>query len=59
MSDLLTTAEVCAWLRCDIRSAYRFIKRDRMPHYRVGRGYRFRRADLERWMLARASQGAA
>jgi excisionase family DNA binding protein len=59
MSELLTTRDVCQWLRCDRRSLYRFIKRDQMPHYRVGAGYRFTRADVEAWMKARAERGAA
>lgn len=27
------------------------IKRYRIPHHRVGRAYRFRRSELDRWLL--------
>ena len=44
---LLTTHEVIDYLRIDLRTLYRQIRDGRIPAMRVGRQWRFRRADLE------------
>lgn len=51
MSDetYLTTDEVQDMLRVDLRTVYRLIKRGELPAIRVGRQWRFRRADVEAW----------
>jgi excisionase family DNA binding protein len=47
---LLTTDEVMAILRVDTRTVYRLIRSRNIPAVRVGRQWRFRRSDLERWL---------
>jgi excisionase family DNA binding protein len=47
--ELLTTAEVAAWLRIDLRTVYR-LKAQGMPCYQKGHILRFKRGDIESWM---------
>ena len=51
-SAFLTTEEVMAILRVNIRTIYRLIRAREIPAVRVGRQWRFRRSDLEVWLAA-------
>lgn len=59
----LTTEEVLDYLQVNLRTVYRMIKAGRLPAVRVGRQWRFKRADLDAWLDAqrtrRARPGAA
>ncbi len=46
----LTTAEVLGYLQINLRTIYRLIKAGKIPAVRVGRQWRFRKADLDRWL---------
>lgn len=52
--ELLTVAEVARWLRFDVRTIYRWVHEEQLPHVRLGRSLRFTRADVEAWMRRRA-----
>jgi excisionase family DNA binding protein len=56
--DTLTVAEVAAVLRVHQRSIQRWAREGRMASVRVGRSYRFLRADILRWMQAARIQEA-
>lgn len=45
----LTTAEALAYLRTAPRTLYRFLATGTIPAVRIGRQWRFRKADLDRW----------
>lgn len=50
---LMTTREVCAYLRCHPNSIARWIAAGKLkPAAKVGRSYRFSRAELERFTAA-------
>ena len=49
-SAFLTTEEVLGCLKVDPRTIYRLIKTGELPAIRIGRQWRFRRADLEEWI---------
>jgi excisionase family DNA binding protein len=49
----LTTDEVKARLRVTPRTIYRLIRSGELPAVRVGRQWRFRRSDLDRWLECR------
>ena len=51
---LLTAVELARWLRVAPRTVYRFVRHAQLPYVRVGRGLRFKRADVEAWMHRRA-----
>ena len=46
----LTTEEVLEYLQVNLRTVYRLIKAGKIPAVRVGRQWRFRRADLDEWI---------
>jgi excisionase family DNA binding protein len=46
----LTTEEVLAYLRTTPRTVYRLIRSGELPAVRIGRQWRFRRADLDQWV---------
>ena len=46
----LTTEEVLAYLNVNLRTVYRLIKAGSIPAIRVGRQWRFRKRDLDKWL---------
>lgn len=48
--NLLTTAQVARYLRVDKFTVYRLVARKKIPAFRVGNQWRFKRAMLERWL---------
>jgi excisionase family DNA binding protein len=48
--DLLTLMEVAKELKVTIRSVYRYKDLYGLPTVKVGKCYRVRRADLEKWI---------
>jgi excisionase family DNA binding protein len=46
----LTTEEVLGYLNTTPRTIYRLIRNGELPAIRIGRQWRFRRADLDRWV---------
>lgn len=49
-SAFLTTEEVLSCLKVNPRTIYRLIKSGELPAIRIGRQWRFRRADLDAWI---------
>ncbi|MCX6549741.1 MAG: response regulator [Acidobacteria bacterium] len=51
MEDVfLTTEEVLEYLQVNLRTVYRLIKAGKIPAVRVGRQWRFRKADIDLWL---------
>lgn len=46
----LTTDEVLAYLKVNLRTVYRLIDAGHLPALRVGRQWRFRRRDIDAWL---------
>ncbi len=59
MSDeqFLTTDEVLDYLQINLRTIYRLIKARQIPAVRVGRQWRFRKADIDAWLALRTAGG--
>lgn len=55
MTDLLTTREVQDLLQIDRTTVYRMVESGQLPAIRVGKQWRFARAELERWLRSRAA----
>jgi excisionase family DNA binding protein len=55
MADLLTTNEVQDLLLVDRTTIYRMIESGRLPALRVGKQWRFPKAEIERWLRAQAA----
>jgi excisionase family DNA binding protein len=54
LDECLTTDEVQAYLGITSRTMYRMIRAGELPAIRVGRQWRFRRSDMDRWLERRA-----
>lgn len=52
MTDLLTTRQVQALLKVDRTTIYRMVDGGQLPAMRVGKQWRFARAEVERWLNA-------
>lgn len=52
----LTTDEVLAYLQVNLRTVYRLIDAGKLPAVRVGRQWRFRRADIDAWLDERPAE---
>jgi excisionase family DNA binding protein len=50
----LTTADALAYLRTAPRTLYRFLATGKIPAVRIGHQWRFRKADLDRWVESRS-----
>lgn len=48
----MTTGEVCAYLKISIRTLYTLIKQGRLPSFKVGGQWRFRRGEVDKYLLA-------
>jgi len=55
MTDLLTTTQVQDLLQVDRTTIYRMVESGRLPAIRVGKQWRFSRAEIERWLVTAAS----
>ena len=51
-ASFLTTEEVLEYLQINLRTVYRLIKAGKIPAIRVGRQWRFRKADLDEWLTS-------
>jgi excisionase family DNA binding protein len=54
----LTTEEVLEYLQVTQRTVYRLIKAGRIPAVRVGRQWRFRKQDVDRWLQSQQGRSA-
>lgn len=51
MSDeILTLKEVAGYLKLTEKTAYRLAAEGKLPGFKVGGSWRFKRADLEAWI---------
>jgi excisionase family DNA binding protein len=55
---LLTVAEVAATMRVSNMTVYRLIKAGDLPAIRVGKNYRIRESDVDRYLDQRQVEGA-
>ncbi|MFB3737405.1 MAG: helix-turn-helix domain-containing protein [Candidatus Velamenicoccus archaeovorus] len=51
---LLTVAEVCQAMRVSSMTVYRLIKSGELPAIRLGRSYRVRESDVDRYLAERS-----
>ncbi len=48
--EILTIKELASYLKIAEKTAYRFVSEGRIPGFRVGGSWRFRRSEIERWI---------
>ncbi len=47
---MLTLVELSAYLKIAERTAYGWVKEGKVPGFKVGKAWRFDRADIDRWL---------
>ncbi len=52
-AEILTIKQVATYLQVTERTIYRLTAADRIPAFKVGGSWRFRRGDLEHWIAGR------
>jgi excisionase family DNA binding protein len=55
----LTTDEVLDYLHVNLRTVYRLIKAGKIPAVRVGRQWRFRKTDIDAWLVNQQAANAS
>lgn len=50
--EILTLEEVAAYLKAGKRTVYRLAQEGKIPAFKLGGSWRFRRAELDRWIAA-------
>ena len=50
--DILTLDEVAAYLKAGKRTVYRLAASDKLPAFKLGGTWRFRRGDLDKWIAS-------
>lgn len=58
MSDdeILTIKELASYLKIAEKTTYRFVSEGRIPGFKVGGSWRFRRSDIESWINSSAAK---
>lgn len=49
--EILTIHELSAYLKLNEKTAYRLAAKGDIPGFKVGGSWRFRKAEIERWIL--------
>jgi excisionase family DNA binding protein len=48
--EILTIQEVAAYLKLNDKTAYRLASENKLPGFKVGGSWRFKRTDIEKWI---------
>lgn len=48
--EFLTTKEVAEYLRVDMYTIYRLVSQKRLPAFKIGNQWRYKRSVLEKWI---------
>ena len=49
--EIMTLREVAEYLKVAEKTAYRLVADGKLPGFKVGGAWRFRRADMEKWIV--------
>jgi excisionase family DNA binding protein len=55
LEDIFTIDEVAAYLKASKRTVYRLATTNQIPAFKLGGTWRFRRAELDKWIADRIS----
>jgi len=56
VDQILTLKEVAAYLKLTEKTAYRLASEGKLPGFKVGGSWRFKRDDLEKWIEEKKAQ---
>lgn len=57
--EIMTVREVAAYLKIKEKTAYRLASEGRIPGFKVGGSWRFRRKDIESWISTQSGDGTS
>jgi len=55
-SEFLTAEEVAEYLRLPLSTVYKLVQDKRLPGFKVGKHWRFRRETIQEWIKQQESQ---
>lgn len=58
-ADIMTISEVSAFLKIAEKTTYRLALEGKIPGFKVGGSWRFRKSEIEKWILTQEKKGAA
>ena len=50
-SDIMTIKELSEYLKIAEKTAYRFALEKKIPGFKIGGAWRFRKAEIDKWIL--------
>jgi len=56
--SILTASEVADYLRVHVMTVYRMVERGDLPAMRVSRNWRFRREQIDQWLIKNSNAAA-
>lgn len=59
ITTVMTVQEVADYLRVNQRTVYRLAATRKLPSFKVGANWRFKRADIERWIAGQLEENAS
>lgn len=58
-TDIMTIKEVSAYLKITEKTAYRLTAEGKIPGFKVGGAWRFRKQEIDEWIDGRMKDGGA
>ena len=55
-SDIMTIREVAEYLKLNEKTAYRHAAEGRIPGFKVGGAWRFRRGEIDKWIERQSAE---
>lgn len=55
-SDIMTMREVAEYLKLNEKTAYRLTSEGKLPAFKVGGSWRFRREEIESWITEQSKK---
>jgi len=54
--DIMTVRELAGYLKLNEKTAYRLVSEGKIPGFKVGGSWRFKRAEIENWIEVQSSK---
>lgn len=58
-NEILTSEDLCRYLKIPRSTLYKLVKTRRIPAFRVGRHWRFKKEKIDEWVEKQANSGEA
>lgn len=58
-TDIMTIKEVADYLKLKEKTAYKLVAEGKIPGFKVGGSWRFKKSEIEKWIEERSQEGGA